>query len=70
MDYSITHSRNIYIGGRQSILEKKKFIEKVNEQLIGLADVFSSMVGCIGFWGEVEVPECMQRELEEKEEQE
>lgn len=51
-------------------MEKKKFIEKVNEQLIGLADVFSSMVGCIGFWGEVEVPECMQRELEEKEEQE
>lgn len=51
-------------------MAKNRIIEKVNEQLIGLSDVFTSQVGCIGFWGEVEVPESLRKELENKEEEE
>ncbi len=51
-------------------MAKNRIIEKVNEQLIGLSDVFTSQVGCIGFWGEVEVPECLRKELVENQEQE
>lgn len=51
-------------------MAKNRIIEKVNEQLISLSDVFTSQVGCIGFWGEVEVPECLCKELENKEEEE
>ena len=70
MDITVTHIRNLYSEGRESAMAKNRIIEKVNEQLISLSDVFTSQVGCIGFWGEVEVPECLCKELENKEEEE
>lgn len=51
-------------------MAKNKIIEKISEQLIDLSDVFTSQLGCYGFWGEVEVPECLRKELEDRQEQE
>ena len=51
-------------------MSKKQMIRKLSEQLIELSDVFISSTGCHGVWGEVELPECIRKELEEKQQQE
>lgn len=51
-------------------MSKEQMIKRLSEQLIDLSDVLISSTGCHGIWGEVEVPECLRRDLEEKQEQE
>lgn len=50
-------------------MSKEQMIKRVSQQLLDLSDVFISSTGCHGVWGEVEVPECLRKELEEKQEQ-
>lgn len=49
---------------------REKLREKIGNTLENLADDIPMQTGCILFWGEVEVPECLRKELEEVEEQE
>ena len=51
-------------------MSKGQMIKRLSEQLIELSDVFISSAGCHGVWGEVEVPECLRKDLEENQEQE
>lgn len=46
---------------------KNTLREKLNEQLNKLAGNMQESLGSYLFWGEVEVPECLRRELEESE---
>lgn len=49
---------------------KDSLRKKVNETLSNLAVDMQENMGSVIFWGEVEVPECLRRELEEKQEEE
>ena len=51
-------------------MSKERVINRLSEQLIALSDVFLSSTSCHGVWGEVEVPECLRKELENREEEE
>ena len=44
-------------------------IKGLSEHLIELSDIFVSSAGCHGIWGEVEVPECLRKEVEMQEEE-
>lgn len=44
---------------------KNKLREKLNEQLNNLAGNMQESMGSYLFWGEVEMPECLRKELEE-----
>lgn len=46
---------------------KKKFRQTLNEQLNKLAGNMQESLGSYLFWGEVEMPECLRKELEESE---
>lgn len=48
----------------------KALREKLNEVLDGMAYELPSSTASGWIWGEVEVPECLRKELEEVEEQE
>lgn len=49
---------------------RKKLKEKISNTLEDLAGDIIMQTGCMWTWGEVEVPECLRKELEEVEEQE
>lgn len=44
---------------------KNKLREKLNEQLTNFAGNMQESLGSCLFWGEVEMPECLRKELEE-----
>jgi hypothetical protein len=44
--------------------------KKLNESLSNLALDVQEAIGSFVFWGEVELPECIRKELEEKQQQE
>ncbi len=44
----------------------KKWIPKLTSGLLALSAVFATSMGCHIIWGEVEVPECLRKELEDK----
>lgn len=44
---------------------KNSLSEKLNEQLSKLAGNMQESLGSCLFWGEVEMPECLRKELEE-----
>ena len=44
--------------------------KKLNESLSNLAIDVQEAIGSFVFWGEVELPECIRKELEEKQQQE
>lgn len=44
----------------------KQWKEKLNEVLSNLAVNIPTVTGCFGVWGEVELPECIREEVEEK----
>ena len=70
LDVIIADDGNISCGRRKVFMSKEQMIKKLSEQLIDLSDVFISSTGCHGIWGEVEVPECLRKELENREEEE
>lgn len=55
----ITEKMVLWISDESSVTEEQLIIRK-----------FALERGCIFFWGEVEVPECLRKELEDRQEQE
>lgn len=46
----------------------KDMKKAVAAQLEDLSDVILTLTGCKGFWGEVELPDCMRVEMESESE--
>lgn len=49
---------------------KNRWRKSVGNILENTASELALEQGCMLFWGEIEVPECLRKELEEKQEQE
>ena len=47
---------------------REKLREKIGNTLESLASDIPMETGCVLLWGEVEVPECLRKELEQPEE--
>lgn len=56
--------------GKEEMCLNNMLKQRVGDTLENVASEIALERGCIFFWGEVEVPECLRKELEDRQEQE